>query len=159
MPIPDDGPSQYLAVYEVEGPDVMECINDISRIGFGAYVLGRHIDCLESAGGYRFEGIDPSQYSPLEVVDYPPTGERSDLLSIPDFKPVARTLPRALRLVFSDTSDPDRDEEFNRWYSHTHLPDLLQAEGMTESARYRNLALESAARPNTWPSTGTTIPT
>ena len=139
---PDDGPSQYLAVYEVEGPDVMECINDISRIGFGAYVLGRHIDCLESAGGYRFEGIDPSQYSPLEVVDYPPTGERSDLLSIPDFKPVARTLPRALRLVFSDISDPDRDEEFNRWYSHTHLPDLLQADGMTESARYRNLALE-----------------
>ena len=38
--------------------------------------------------------------------------------------------------VFTRCTDPDREEEFNRWYSHTHLPDLSAAKGFTRSRRY-----------------------
>ena len=38
--------------------------------------------------------------------------------------------------VFTRCTDSDREEEFNRWYSHTHLPDLSAAKGHTRSRRY-----------------------
>ena len=40
--------------------------------------------------------------------------------------------------VFTRCTDPDREEEFNRWYSHTHLPDLSPARGLAGATRYRN---------------------
>ena len=33
-------------------------------------------------------------------------------------------MPTATYLVFTNCTDPARDEEFNRWYTHTHVPDL-----------------------------------
>jgi len=39
-------------------------------------------------------------------------------------------------LVFSNCTDPSREEEFNRWYTHIHLPDLSLAKGLVSSKRY-----------------------
>jgi hypothetical protein len=41
-------------------------------------------------------------------------------------------------LVFSNCTDPEREVEFNRWYSHVHLPDLSAAKGFVTARRYVN---------------------
>lgn len=48
--------------------------------------------------------------------------------------------------VFSNCTDPAREEEFNRWYSHVHLPDLRSAKGLVSARRCVNLDRESQAR-------------
>ena len=48
-------------------------------------------------------------------------------------------MPRGVFLVFTNCTDPAREEEFNRWYSHTHLPDLSAAKGFVSARRYVNL--------------------
>lgn len=45
-------------------------------------------------------------------------------------------MPRGIRLAFTECSDPSREEEFNRWYTHTHLPDLSRAHGFVRSRRF-----------------------
>jgi hypothetical protein len=47
--------------------------------------------------------------------------------------------PKNLLLILSNCTDPAREEEFNDWYSHTHLPDLAKAHGLVNAARYRNV--------------------
>ena len=48
--------------------------------------------------------------------------------------------------VFSNCTDPAREEEFNRWYSHVHLPDLRNAKGLASARRCVNLDRDSQAR-------------
>ena len=38
--------------------------------------------------------------------------------------------------VFSNCTDSSREEEFNRWYTHIHLPDLSSAKGLVSAKRY-----------------------
>ena len=38
--------------------------------------------------------------------------------------------------VFSDCKDPARAQEYNDWYSNTHLPDMLQVPGMIQATRW-----------------------
>jgi hypothetical protein len=45
---------------------------------------------------------------------------------------------RALHMIFTNCTDPAREEEFNRWYSHTHLPDLRVARGLLSARRFAN---------------------
>jgi len=40
--------------------------------------------------------------------------------------------------VFSNCTDPAREQEFNRWYTHIHLPDLSAAKGFVSARRYVN---------------------
>lgn len=40
--------------------------------------------------------------------------------------------------AFTSCSDPAREDEFNRWYSHTHLPDLSAAKGFLRARRFVN---------------------
>src|SRR5450631_2378323 len=40
--------------------------------------------------------------------------------------------------VFSNCTDPAREREFNRWYTHMHLPDLSAAKGFVAARRYVN---------------------
>ena len=42
----------------------------------------------------------------------------------------------SLLLVYTDI-DPEREDEFNRWYDETHLPDLLRIEGIVGARRYK----------------------
>lgn len=41
-----------------------------------------------------------------------------------------------LLLAFSDCKDPAREDEFNDWYTNTHLPDMLGVEGMKCATRW-----------------------
>jgi len=47
-------------------------------------------------------------------------------------------MPRILQILFSRCSDPAREVEFNRWYTHTHLPDLSAAPGFISARRFAN---------------------
>jgi hypothetical protein len=47
-------------------------------------------------------------------------------------------VPRGIYLVFTNCTDPEREEEFNRWYTHTHLPDLSAARGFVTARRFEN---------------------
>lgn len=38
--------------------------------------------------------------------------------------------------AFSDCNDPTREDEFNGWYSNTHIPDMLQVPGMISATRW-----------------------
>ena len=44
--------------------------------------------------------------------------------------------------VVKATIDPDREEEFNRWYDDEHVPDLLRYPGAVSARRYRSLVGE-----------------
>lgn len=45
---------------------------------------------------------------------------------------------RIQQIMFSNCTDPTRDQEFNRWYTHTHLPDLSKAAGFISARRFVN---------------------
>jgi hypothetical protein len=47
-------------------------------------------------------------------------------------------MPRVLQILFSRCTDADREVEFNRWYTHTHLPDLSRAPGFVSARRFAN---------------------
>ena len=49
-------------------------------------------------------------------------------------------------LVFSNCTDPAREEEFNRWYTHIHVPDLSSAKGLVSARRYVNLEPDAKAK-------------
>jgi hypothetical protein len=48
--------------------------------------------------------------------------------------------------VFSNCTDPSREEEFNRWYTHIHLPDLSAAKGLVSAKRYVDKDPDSTAK-------------
>ncbi len=50
--------------------------------------------------------------------------------------------PGGVRLVLSNCTDPAREQEFNRWYEHTHIPDILKAGVATAGLRYENADLQ-----------------
>ena len=45
-------------------------------------------------------------------------------------------MPSALLVVFSNAVE-GQDEEFNRWYTDTHVPDVIKLGGATVGRRYR----------------------
>ena len=47
-------------------------------------------------------------------------------------------MERRLLAVESRCSDPSQEEEFNRWYDETHLPDVLETPGILRATRYEN---------------------
>jgi hypothetical protein len=49
-------------------------------------------------------------------------------------------------LVLSNCTDPSREEEFNRWYTHIHLPDLSGTKGLVSAKRYVDLEPDSSAK-------------
>lgn len=46
-------------------------------------------------------------------------------------------MPRGIMVVQSNPATPERDAEYNDWYSSTHLPELLQIPGFVAGRRYR----------------------
>lgn len=47
-------------------------------------------------------------------------------------------MPRFIQVMFSRCTAPERELEFNRWYTHVHLPDLSAAPGFVRARRFRN---------------------
>jgi hypothetical protein len=46
-------------------------------------------------------------------------------------------MPKAIMFVQSKPSSPDRDAEYNDWYTNTHLPDVLEIPGITAARRFK----------------------
>lgn len=44
---------------------------------------------------------------------------------------------RYLSVVMADCADPAREEEWNAWYDHSHLPNLVAIPGYLSGARFR----------------------
>ena len=135
---PKSGFFEYLAAYEFESDDLGASVDDLIRLAHATVTQGRHVDCLEAGTMGLYREIDPDTLKPLPRFSYPkqapiPAGP----LPTPRARPVAATLPRALYIVLANCTDPAREEEFNRWYSHTHLPDLRPAKGLVRATRYR----------------------
>jgi len=52
-------------------------------------------------------------------------------------------MPKAVYLVTSQASAPERDAEFNDWYTNVHLPDVCAVDGVMGASRYQLLGSES----------------
>jgi hypothetical protein len=44
---------------------------------------------------------------------------------------------RAVLVVLSSPSSPEKEEEYHRWYDEVHLPDVLKVPGFVAARRYR----------------------
>jgi hypothetical protein len=44
---------------------------------------------------------------------------------------------RSIFLVLSDSTGPDTEAEFNRWYSQQHIQDVAKVPGVVSATRYR----------------------
>ena len=45
-------------------------------------------------------------------------------------------MSRYLFFAFSDCKDPDREDEYNEWYSNMHVIDMLEIPGMISATRW-----------------------
>jgi hypothetical protein len=45
-------------------------------------------------------------------------------------------MPKAILLVQSQPSDPSREDEYNKWYDATHLPQVCDVPGIVTARRY-----------------------
>jgi len=46
-------------------------------------------------------------------------------------------MPKAIMFVQSRPSTPARDDEYNDWYTNTHLPEVLDIPGITAARRFK----------------------
>jgi hypothetical protein len=46
-------------------------------------------------------------------------------------------MPKAIMLVQSKPSHPDREDEYNDWYSNTHIPEVCAVDGIVSARRYK----------------------
>jgi hypothetical protein len=46
-------------------------------------------------------------------------------------------MPKAIMFVETSPSSPDREDEYNEWYSKIHLEDLLAIPGVNAARRFR----------------------
>ena len=135
---PTKGPSQYLALYDFESQDTLASVEDLRRRARGAFGhTGKH-PCLEAVGQHAYTEISPHEHRPPDRVAYPPKRDLpAGRLEPSEAKPLVKTLPRAVYMILTNCADSAREEEFNRWYSHVHVPDLRPARGMVSATRYR----------------------
>ena len=46
-------------------------------------------------------------------------------------------MPKGMLLVQSRPADPARDDEFNDWYTNTHIPEVCAVPGIVGARRYK----------------------
>jgi len=46
-------------------------------------------------------------------------------------------VPKGMMLVRSRPADPARDDEFNDWYTNTHIPEVCAVPGIVGARRYK----------------------
>ena len=45
-------------------------------------------------------------------------------------------MPKAVLIVQSQAADASRDDEYHKWYSNTHIPELLEIPGIQSARRF-----------------------
>lgn len=58
-------------------------------------------------------------------------------------------MPKFTYVVFTNPVQ-GREEEFNHWYTNTHIPDVLRVPGIQSARRYRRTAEQRGAGPHPW---------
>ncbi len=56
-------------------------------------------------------------------------------------------MPKGILFVQSGPSHPNREDEYNDWYTNVHLPDVCAVDGVTGARRYK-VADPSQLAPN-----------
>lgn len=46
-------------------------------------------------------------------------------------------MPKGIMIVQSRPSSPDREDEYNEWYSNRHIPEVCGVDGVTGAHRYK----------------------
>jgi len=46
-------------------------------------------------------------------------------------------MPKGILFVQSNPASPDREDEYNSWYSGVHIPEVCAVPGVTGAARYK----------------------
>lgn len=46
-------------------------------------------------------------------------------------------MPKGILVVQTRPVSPEREDEYNKWYSEEHLPDILKVPGIVAARRYR----------------------
>ena len=115
-PSPDNG--KFLALYETYWDDVAAARNEMMQTDARVRELGRHSPHIRSVLVTTFKRLG---------------GE---------FRAANRPA-RGILAVLAKLKDPAREEEFNRWYTDIHIPDILDT-GLYHTA-YRYEALDPQA--------------
>lgn len=56
-------------------------------------------------------------------------------------------MPKGIMVVQSAPCDPAREDEYNDWYSNTHIPEVCAVPGFTGARRYKVHGAEPPAHP------------
>ena len=56
-------------------------------------------------------------------------------------------MPKGIMFVPSGPSSPDREDEYNEWYSKVHIPEVCQIDGITGARRYKRVTAEAGEAP------------
>ena len=46
-------------------------------------------------------------------------------------------MPKGILFVQSNPSSPDREDEYNKWYSTVHIPEVCAVPGVTGASRFK----------------------
>lgn len=46
-------------------------------------------------------------------------------------------MPKAILFVTSAPASPEREDEYNDWYTNVHIPDILALDGFVSATRYK----------------------
>jgi hypothetical protein len=46
-------------------------------------------------------------------------------------------MPKGIMFVPSQPASPEREDEYNQWYSKTHIPEVCEVDGVVAARRYK----------------------
>ncbi len=114
---PDDQQPRYLATYESDSDDPARLMDEVTKMAVRLDELGRVHSAIEVAFVGMLRRIKGGYWS------------RSCNRKV-----------NGVMAVFTNCSDPSREEEFNFWYNDIHLSDILSTGGFHTDYRYEDIS-------------------
>ncbi|MCZ6790123.1 MAG: hypothetical protein O7D33_09365 [Chloroflexi bacterium] len=127
-----EDPSRFVALYGIRGEDDLPNLLDWD--GPNLHPIAK----AEFAGWRKLQGLSDIMLNVYEQIMGTPLHDpflRSD-------GPIN---------VTATEPDPAHEEEWNRWYSESHVPNLLKIPGYIMAGRFRLLEHPVSTKVNTWP--------
>jgi hypothetical protein len=117
--VPTPAPHDYLALYYIDVPD-MPALSGFADKQFAAYQRGSVGNRSPKSDAYNQETSRAIYYTQIS----PRVGK-------------AAPAPTAILMVYTDPNTPEQEDEFNRWYTDEHLPDVVSVPGFVAATRYK----------------------
>jgi hypothetical protein len=127
-----DEPNRFTALYGIRGPEDLSML--LQREGPSIHPIA----ASEYAGWQKLEGLSQRVGNVYTQISGSPLREPL-LLS-----------DRPLSIVTADV-DAEHESEWDRWYTESHVPNLLKVPGYVLAGRFRVLDYPAVARFNTGP--------